>query len=508
MSAHIAPLMTALLALVLLPGQHILIAAEAHGNERLEQLDEEELLGHLAKVPELLLDRVPGTSTLLWRQAEAAAASKQPYPGPRTIAAKRRDLGTLPFREEAKCQLPREKATVLAEISGHLRGHLGGMAKVKASAVEKRKMVRTALDRQPLLWKKAAAVPALMQLLQAEDEWLRVLLVDLLREIKGDAAGEALANRAVFDPSPEVREAAVEALKARPAGESRDFLLATLEHPWPVAREGAARTLVTLEDRGALPALKQRLADTPATIPFPDKDGKLVTRELVRFNHLTNCLLCHPPSLDRDDPIRGSVPRLDQPLANTLGDYYKKGPSIRADITYLRQDFSVKLPVARPAPDWPQLQRFDIMVRTRKLTAQERKRFEANKTQRLYEARKPMLFALAGLTKKPDKAEPKAKEPVYTFEHLRTWLECYRKNERDDLSNDAVRSELNKMKDLPAIRTHCRKLFKVREVTDKTMEELSDWLCVKLDAKASEVDRMKLADVLKALDKHAPKDKK
>ena len=41
-----------------------------------------------------------------------------------------------------------------------------------------------------------------------------------------------------------------------------------------------------------------------------------------------------------------------------------------ADITYLRQDFSLRQPVKDAAP-WPEMQRFDFLVRTRPVTAAE-----------------------------------------------------------------------------------------------------------------------------------------
>jgi len=40
------------------------------------------------------------------------------------------------------------------------------------------------------------------------------------------------------------------------------------------------------------------------------------------------------------------------------------------DVTYLRQDFSVKLPVTNAQP-WPAQQRFDFLVRTRAITDKE-----------------------------------------------------------------------------------------------------------------------------------------
>src|SRR5262249_47963590 len=43
---------------------------------------------------------------------------------------------------------------------------------------------------------------------------------------------------------------------------------------------------------------------------------------------------------------------------------------VRVDVTYLRQDFSLFQPVANAHP-WPEMQRFDFLVRTRELTDEE-----------------------------------------------------------------------------------------------------------------------------------------
>lgn len=98
-------------------------------------------------------------------------------------------------------------------------------------------------------------------------------------------------------------------------------------------------------------------------------DGKLVKNELVRINHLRNCVLCHAPSLSDADPIRGAVPTPGEPLPQA---YYNshKGSFVRADIVYLKQDFSAMHQVENATP-WPSLQRFDYLVRVRELTPEE-----------------------------------------------------------------------------------------------------------------------------------------
>jgi hypothetical protein len=82
-------------------------------------------------------------------------------------------------------------------------------------------------------------------------------------------------------------------------------------------------------------------------------------------------LICHAPSTaeSRDHLLRAPVPSPSQPLPPV---YYSnfRGPIIRADIVYLRQDFSAKHEVANHSP-WPKEQRFDYFVRTRPATEKE-----------------------------------------------------------------------------------------------------------------------------------------
>ncbi len=86
---------------------------------------------------------------------------------------------------------------------------------------------------------------------------------------------------------------------------------------------------------------------------------------MVRINHLGNCLLCHAPSVSADDPVRGVMPSRDRlTSASQYGQTESPGLFVRADVTYLRQDFSVVQPVDKPGP-WPHSQRYDYLVRTR-----------------------------------------------------------------------------------------------------------------------------------------------
>jgi hypothetical protein len=75
---------------------------------------------------------------------------------------------------------------------------------------------------------------------------------------------------------------------------------------------------------------------------------------------------------------------------------------IRGDITFLRQDFAVQLPVFQAAPDIPPIRfSFDFVVRKREVTQAERTVLRtAHGEQRDYPQREAVLFALRELTGK------------------------------------------------------------------------------------------------------------
>ncbi len=95
-------------------------------------------------------------------------------------------------------------------------------------------------------------------------------------------------------------------------------------------------------------------------------------RELVRFNHLRNCLLCHAPSHSQTDLVRGLIPTPGVPIPV---EYYHRshGDFVRADVVYLKQDFSVMHHVEDAHP-WPAMQRFDYVVRVREVALKSNKR--------------------------------------------------------------------------------------------------------------------------------------
>jgi hypothetical protein len=255
----------------------------------------------------------------------------------------------------------------------------------------------------------AGDAPLLLQMLQCDGEAQRGLLVDLLDRADGPAAGRALVHRALFEPDPDLRARAAQALAARPPAEARRALLDAFRHPWPAAADHAADALATLADRGAVPALV-RLLDAPDPAgPLSADDGTVVVREVVRVNHLHNCLLCHAPSVDRNDVARAGVPSPDRPLPSpsqvqspgqspgSQSPYGGSAPDqmfVHFDVTYLRQDFSLMLDVAAPGL-WPKQQRFDFFVRTRPARADDLARETPDDT---YPQREAVLRALRRLT--------------------------------------------------------------------------------------------------------------
>jgi hypothetical protein len=234
---------------------------------------------------------------------------------------------------------------------------------------DKLRVLLDAEDSSREKWLRPEAIPALQQLLMGESASLREVLVDRLAKIDGPQASVALARSALFDLHPEVRQRAVAALAKRERRPYRQVLLDGFAYPWPAVADHAAEALAALDMRETVPSLI-RLLDQPSPAAPYKKGGKdeLYVREVVRINHLHNCLLCHAPSLKESDKLRGFVPIIGKPLPPPFTrEYYgarRPGQFVRADVTYFQQDFSVPLPVEKHGK-WPPLQRYDFLVRER-----------------------------------------------------------------------------------------------------------------------------------------------
>jgi hypothetical protein len=450
--APVAPIVSAVLP-VELPPPAPAVPAPWHFKRR-DRLSADELSRQLLVRPELDLDVAPNTYSL--RLLNLAREEKPVFTHPAFEQfVKRADLHGLPVAMGADCYLAEETAENLQILSRKLRFHLALSERrrglnphqpdadmLREHLLESRdeEAIRAALTRAASSaaqvvrinalrdWRQELAVPTLVQVLQAEDPPIRLLLVEVLGRIQGPAASAALVQRALFDLSAEVREAAVRELRDRPRDEYRKRLLAGLRYPWAAAADHAAEALVALNDRAAVSQLTALLDEpdpagplphsyrsldraavwtaaataplSPTVVALEERQGSerrtrlmddpsgtrrevkpstqeiYAVREVVRVNHLRNCLLCHAPSLSINDPVRGLVPAPSESLPRPSSNLYygglewQSGTFVRADVTYLRQDFSVPQPVAEPG-NWPAYQRYDYVVRTRYPTEQE-----------------------------------------------------------------------------------------------------------------------------------------
>jgi hypothetical protein len=313
----------------------------------------------------------------------------------------------LPLRSGIQAQMNSVAAKVMGTLSTELRtkgfvsipgvpgSPLRG-TKPQSSPTDKAGIFREWCD-QNSIEKFSGALPTLLQMLQIEDQPLRLLLVRELAKVKNKDTTMVLALRAIFDLSPEVREAAVAALQERNPQHYLPVFLQGLRYPWVPVADKAAVALCLLKPKGADLKLIELLDKPDPLAPFPHpKTKKPVVMELVRLNHMRNCVLCHAPSVDQKDLVRGLVPTPSEPLPRL---YYagQRGNFVRADITFLHQDFSVTLrtPDAKP---WPEEQRFDFVVRLRPVKPTEglAKRPQLGD----YPQREAVRYALAGITGK------------------------------------------------------------------------------------------------------------
>ncbi|MGH7173551.1 MAG: hypothetical protein ACRELG_24990 [Gemmataceae bacterium] len=340
---------------------------------------EEELRREAAAFPEVSLDRGNDRSEAqrAWQLAATAAREGKLLDAGPSWLSPRPDLAGLPIRPAKECTL--EPAT-----AEHLRvGALALRAQLFAATQggDKRPNARKLRDALAAhaepgnKWLRPEAVPALQQLLMAENADIRQVLVEQLARIDGPRASAMLARNALFDLNPKVRESARAALAKRPRADYQQVLLDGFRYPWSAVAEHAAEALIALSRRETVPELV-RLLDQPSLAAPYQKPGKKerYVREVVRINHLRNCVLCHAPSLKESDKVRGFVPLVDRPLPPPFTrEYYanrRPGRFVRADVTYLRQDFSVPLPIEKPGK-WPAVQRFDFLARERPATVAE-----------------------------------------------------------------------------------------------------------------------------------------
>lgn len=293
----------------------------------------------------------------------------------KSLIKERDDLQGLPFLMGGACRMAPGASSLFGMAVGITHASLRAEDTAIISKVD-------SVDRFMTHWNgqdPAPGVAALTQIYGPQSQSRREGLAKHLKEINHSAATKALAKTAVFDFDGQVRLAAVDGLKGRAKQEYTEVLLEGLRHPWPAVAQNAAHAITRLHRQDLIPELVAFLAEPNPRDPIEkDVNGKneLVVREMVKINHHRNCLLCHAPAPANSMPsdVVAVVPTPGQsfappesggPYGGSPGD-----PMILADVTYLRQDFSILASVANAHP-WPEMQRFDFLVRTRVLTDNE-----------------------------------------------------------------------------------------------------------------------------------------
>ncbi len=405
------------------PGRLHMPAPVPEGPPRRNRASEQDLLRQLALAEEVALGK---SGANLYESYVRHIARNGDKSGSKGVADHsvlmrlRPDLARLGLRDGPSSMLPGKAAAELGVLSRKLRAYLQATAPSWPNSTERdlvalRERMRADLRGKRPEWLRAEAVPALNQLLMAQDAPTRGLLVELLAAIPQPAATKALVQRAVYDLNPDVRDRAAEALRGRDPETWRPLLLKAFNYPWAPPADFAAEALVKLKDTGAVSELITKLRDPHPGRPSITPDRRVVIREVVKINHEHSCMICHAPAVRGDEPVIGLDPvntRPANPFATGPGYQERKNPVtaaaataaaavgkqripnwVRADVTFLRQDFSVTFPLPLPNPPV----RFDYVVRTRPLDGAEWKRWkgtpEVDNPQR-----EAILFALRELT--------------------------------------------------------------------------------------------------------------
>ena len=327
--------------------------------------------------------------------------------------SERKDLQALPLTMGDQCRANVEEATAIKLVSSKL-GRLISEASAGAQGVILRNSGNIALRSKMIKARQDTSTEELRalvnsdshpqylkttdQILQVQHRRDRLELINTLKGADNSTAIELLAKRSKYDLSADVRLAATHALAESPRDQYRAELLAGLAYPWHVVAQHSAEALVRLDDKEAIPELVEMLDLPHPTAPVEIEPDKFVQPTLVAINHMRNCLLCHAPSLSLKDIATAAVPNWDRPIP--ISPYESSDPdfiSVRADITYLKQDFSVVQPVVNHGP-WPSKQRFDYVVQQTPM-----KRSKVNRTKKQIAKsknlnREAIVFALKKLS--------------------------------------------------------------------------------------------------------------
>ncbi len=336
----------------------------------------------------------------------------------KALIAERPDLTGLPFAMGDACRSDLERSkqftvavqTVREAMSGERARNPNFSEKFweRLEALYKKQDIAQTRTDQQGEHITLARIAALMQILAPEAPPYRLGLVKYLAAVQHPEATRALARLAVFSAEDEVRLAAVNALLARRERNYTEVLLGGLHYPWPRVARNAADAIVRLKRDDLMPQLVALLEEPDPRAPqVQEVDSQQVTvvKELVRINHHRNCAMCHAPGIKGEVTdqtlLTAGVPLPNEPLVDSYRRTRRRETLVRIDMTYLRQDFSVLQPVTDAKP-WPEMQRFDFLVRTRQVDAEEaatyRALFASSDPTRLSPYQQAALAALREMT--------------------------------------------------------------------------------------------------------------
>jgi hypothetical protein len=366
------------------------------------------LVDHLAKVPEMQFQQPlrtgnqwfpPSPETLMKQTAHQVAKinflnRNQPDHFLEVLLENRPDLAGLPFVMGDACRLDKKRGESFRAAVLQVRVFLqGNLSLLNTATLFGKISTRTEKHKEEF-------IRAVMQMSPPDLSGNPMPLISHLAQFREKEATRAFARMALYSEENHIRQAALKVLEKRDRSEFVDQLLQGLNYPWPEVAKNAAAAMAHLKTTDLIPELIQALDQPDPRLPvLKNLNGMQVSvvREVVRINHHRNCLLCHPPGNTSDvkvgEVLTGAVPNPGESLSPTF--YESRSPDIlvRADVTYLRPDFSRMQKVAHAAP-WPETQRFDFLVRTRILSEAEAKSFKAEFARR----EKPSPYRQAALT--------------------------------------------------------------------------------------------------------------
>ena len=144
-----------------------------------------------------------------------------------------------------------------------------------------------------------SGLAALAQILGPESKEVRVGLMTRLAGSTHRRTIPVLTRAAIFDAVPEVRLAALEALKEQSrSSDSAEILMYGMRYPMADVAKRSAQAIIALDRQDLVPQLVSLLAEAAPGDPVEavvDEKKVCTVREVVRINHHRNCLLCHAP---------------------------------------------------------------------------------------------------------------------------------------------------------------------------------------------------------------------